>query len=68
MTLDIERTLKTEFYQLKQVERNILERLNTETNQANIDTLTDGLNFTRENLDKCIEDMRYFGVKVGAGK
>ena len=65
---DIDMTLKHEFINLKQAERQLMIRLATEKNPEHIKILNQWLDHVRDNLQNVIDEMKYFGIKVGAGK
>jgi len=65
---DIDMALKREFINLKQAERQLMTRLIVEKNPEHIKLLNQWLDHVKENMQSVIDEMKFFGIKVGAGK
>ena len=66
--MNVESILKDEFSNLKHIEKGLLLELMAETDPDNIQIIEDSLVCIRYSLEKCIQDMKFFGIVVGARK
>jgi hypothetical protein len=62
--MNVDSLLKDEFSNLKQIEKRLLIELYSDP--ENKELVEDSLACVRYSLEKCIEDMKFFGVVVGA--